>query len=65
MNDPFGDVHRPNASDWLDYEGELGFIIGRSAGMFLMKMLKIVSMVIQLLMTFQLEIGNSEDRLIL
>ena len=29
MNDPFGDVHRPNASDWLDYEGELGFIIGK------------------------------------
>ncbi len=28
VNDPFGDVHRPNASDWLDYEGELGFIIG-------------------------------------
>ena len=26
VNDPFGDVHRPNASDWLDYEGELGFI---------------------------------------
>lgn len=29
VNDPFGDVHRPNASDWLDYEGELGFIIGK------------------------------------
>lgn len=29
MNDPFGDVHRPNASDWLDYEGELGFIVGK------------------------------------
>ena len=29
VNDPFGDVQRPNASDWLDYEGELGFIIGK------------------------------------
>lgn len=29
VNDPFGDVHRPNASDWLDYEGELGIIIGK------------------------------------
>ena len=29
VNDPIGDVHRPNASDWLDYEGELGFIIGK------------------------------------
>ena len=29
VNDPFGDVHRPNASDWLDFEGELGFIIGK------------------------------------
>ncbi len=29
VNDPYGDVHRPNASDWLDYEGEMGFIIGR------------------------------------
>lgn len=29
VNDPFGNVHRPNASDWLDYEGELGFIIGK------------------------------------
>ncbi len=29
VNDPFGDVHRPNASECLDYEGELGFIIGR------------------------------------
>ena len=29
VNDPFGDVHRPNASDWLDYEGEMGFIIGK------------------------------------
>ena len=29
VNDPFGDVHRPNASDWLDYEGELGFFIGK------------------------------------
>ena len=29
VNDPYGDVHRPNASDWLDYEGELGFIIGK------------------------------------
>ena len=29
VSDPYGDVHRPNASDWLDYEGELGFIIGK------------------------------------
>ena len=29
VNDPYGDVHRPNASDWLDYEGELGIIIGK------------------------------------
>ena len=29
VNDPYGDVHRPNASDWLDYEGEMGFIIGK------------------------------------
>ena len=29
VNDPFGDVHRPNASECLDYEGELGFIIGK------------------------------------
>ena len=29
VNDPYGDVHRPNASDRLDYEGEMGFIIGK------------------------------------
>ena len=29
VNDPYGDVHRPNASDWLDYEGELGIKIGK------------------------------------
>ena len=29
INDPYGDVHRPNASDWLDYEGEMGFVIGK------------------------------------
>ena len=29
VNDPYGDVHRPNASDWLDYEGELVIIIGK------------------------------------
>ena len=29
VNDPYGDVHRPNASECLDYEGELGFIIGK------------------------------------
>ena len=29
VNDPYGDVHRPNASDWVDYEGEMGFIIGK------------------------------------
>ena len=29
VNDPYGDVHRPNASDLLDYEGELGIIIGK------------------------------------
>ena len=29
VNDPYGDVHRPNASNWLDYEGELGIIIGK------------------------------------
>ena len=31
VNDPYGDVHRPNASDWLDYEGEMGFIIGKES----------------------------------
>ena len=30
VNDPYGEVHRPNASDWLDYEGELGMIIGKT-----------------------------------
>ena len=29
VNVRFGVVHRPYASDWLDYEGELGFIIGK------------------------------------
>ena len=27
---PYDDVHRPNVSDQLDYEGEMGFIIGNS-----------------------------------
>ena len=26
---PYGEVHRPNASDWLDYEGEMGFVVGK------------------------------------
>src|SRR5262245_49654474 len=26
---PFADIHRPRASTRLDYEGELGFVIGR------------------------------------
>ena len=29
VNDPYGKVHRPNASDWLDYEGEMGFVVGK------------------------------------
>ncbi len=29
INRPFGDVHRPRVSDSLDYEGELGLVIGR------------------------------------
>jgi 2-keto-4-pentenoate hydratase/2-oxohepta-3-ene-1,7-dioic acid hydratase in catechol pathway len=29
VNDPYGDVLRPAISDELDYEGELGFVIGR------------------------------------
>ena len=29
VNDPYGEVHRPNASDWLDYEGEMGFVVGK------------------------------------
>lgn len=28
-NGPFADVHRPRASEALDYEGELGLVIGR------------------------------------
>jgi 2-keto-4-pentenoate hydratase/2-oxohepta-3-ene-1,7-dioic acid hydratase in catechol pathway len=28
-NGPFAEVHRPRASDKLDYEGELGLVIGR------------------------------------
>ena len=27
---PYDDVHRPNVSDQLDYEGEMGFIIGKN-----------------------------------
>ena len=27
VNDPYGDVHLPKDSNWLDYEGEMGFII--------------------------------------
>ena len=30
VNDPYGEVHRPNASNWLDYEGELGMVVGKS-----------------------------------
>jgi len=30
VNDPYGVVHRPNASDWLDYEGELGMVVGKT-----------------------------------
>ena len=26
---PYDDMHKPNASDFLDYEGELGFVIGK------------------------------------
>lgn len=29
INGPFDPVHRPRVSDSLDYEGELGFVIGR------------------------------------
>ena len=29
VNGPFGDIHLPKVSDKLDYEGELGFIIGK------------------------------------
>ena len=29
VNGPFGDIHLPRVSDKLDYEGELGFIIGK------------------------------------
>ncbi len=29
INRPYGDVHRPRISDSLDYEGELGVVIGR------------------------------------
>ena len=29
VNGPYDDVHRPRASEFLDYEGELGFIIGK------------------------------------
>lgn len=29
INAPYGDVHRPRVSDTLDYEGELGLVIGR------------------------------------
>jgi 2-keto-4-pentenoate hydratase/2-oxohepta-3-ene-1,7-dioic acid hydratase in catechol pathway len=28
-NGPFDPIHRPRVSDKLDYEGELGFVIGR------------------------------------
>ena len=28
---PFDAIHRPRASEALDYEGELGFVIGRRA----------------------------------
>lgn len=29
INGPYAEVHRPRVSDSLDYEGELGFVIGR------------------------------------
>lgn len=29
INDPYGDVHLPQESDSLDYEGEMGFIINK------------------------------------
>ena len=29
INDPYGDVHLPQESDSLDYEGEMGFIISK------------------------------------
>jgi 2-keto-4-pentenoate hydratase/2-oxohepta-3-ene-1,7-dioic acid hydratase in catechol pathway len=29
INGPFDPVHLPRASDWLDYEAELGVVIGR------------------------------------
>ena len=48
VNDPFGDVHRPNASECLDYEGELGFIIGKECRHVSYENAKTVYMVIQL-----------------
>jgi len=29
VNGPYDDIHRPRASEFLDYEGELGFVIGK------------------------------------
>lgn len=29
VNGPYDAIHMPRASTWLDYEGELGFVIGR------------------------------------
>lgn len=29
VNGPYGPIHMPRASTWLDYEGELGLVIGR------------------------------------
>ena len=29
VNGPYDDIHRPRASEFLDYEGELGFIISK------------------------------------
>tara|TARA_B100000902_G_C27297629_1_gene910943 strand:- start:404 stop:1297 length:894 start_codon:yes stop_codon:yes gene_type:complete len=29
VNGPYDDIHRPRVSEFLDYEGELGFIIGK------------------------------------
>jgi 2-keto-4-pentenoate hydratase/2-oxohepta-3-ene-1,7-dioic acid hydratase in catechol pathway len=29
VNGPYDPIHMPRASTWLDYEGELGFVIGR------------------------------------
>ena len=60
VNDPFGDVHRPNASDWLDYEGEMGFIIGKECRHVPSDQLHHVSMVILWSMILRFVTGSSE-----